>query len=656
MSESLQGCPGKTDEMDVKDAKLFDTLLEPVFILNGEKKVLYCNEPAALLCDISVRKIMRSQPVFDELFRFAVPVEHLGSLPQVTDPTPYQELAFETESQKSGKIQITIQPFSEIDGQASWIIFFRDVTLEETLQKKYRAELEQKEDVILDLQKAQAELEKYSKNLEKMVDERTAEIKKLNSLMTALLDSLQQGFFVFDSKGLCLEVFSKACEHTIQGRPAGQPIWQVLRLPEKQVPGFQKWMGTLFSEMLPFADLAPLGPQKFPHTEGAEIQLEYYPLRNVDGRVDGVVVVASDITNLVAAQKEAETERAHAKMILSLIQHRRQVLGFILESEAILNELKKELGKGPAAAADNLFRSLHTLKGGAASFSIKKMADQAHESETLLTHWKSEQKPEQWTALFESAMKIETHFSDFTKENEQILGSREKLTQRWIELPASKLAQFQSRLPLELHGEFVSEFLMEPIGAFFQQYNEVVHSVAEREMKSVLPLSFQNADIPVLPELYSQLFSTFIHAYRNAVDHGIESPARRQELGKASEGQIETLFSIENLGGTSWLQIQIRDDGGGIDPQKIRSKLQSQGQDLSTESDHEVIQHIFDSQFSTKEVVTETSGRGVGMDAILFAAKALGGKAWVDSKLGEGTTLKIQVPYHHTPKNQLKAA
>ena len=128
-SESLQRCPRKSDEMDVKDAKLFDTLLEPVFILNSEKKVLYCNEPAALLCDISVRKIMRSQPVFDELFRFATPVEHLGTLLQVTDPTPYQELAFETESQKTGKIQITIQPFSEVIGQASWIIFFRDVTL-----------------------------------------------------------------------------------------------------------------------------------------------------------------------------------------------------------------------------------------------------------------------------------------------------------------------------------------------------------------------------------------------------------------------------------------------------------------------------------------------------------------------------------------------
>jgi two-component system, chemotaxis family, sensor kinase CheA len=653
----LQASSQKSEERSVIEAKLFDTLLEPVFILNNEKKVLYCNEPASLLCDISVRKMMRSQPVFDEVFQFAAPVEHLNTLDLVTDPTPYQEISFTTTSDKSGKIQITLQPFTEMNGAKSWIVFFRDVTLEETLQGKYRAELEQKEDVILDLQKAQAELEQYSKNLEKMVDERTAEVRKLNSLMTALLDSLQQGFFVFNAAGLCLEVCSKACETTIQGRPTGKLIWDVLRLPEKQVPGFKKWMGTMFMEMLPFADLSPLGPQKFPHTEGQEIQLEYYPLRAADGKIDGVVVVASDITNLIAAQKEAETERAHAKMILSLIQHRRQVMSFLQESESILNELKREFKKGPAQAdPSNLFRCLHTLKGGAASFSIKQMADQAHEAESLLTTWKSEQKPEQWTALCDSSLKVETHFHHFTVENEQILGSKEKLQQRWLEIPAAKLAQFQTRLPIQLHDEFVAEFLMEPIGEFFKQYNEVTLNVAEREMKQVQPLAFHQSQIPVLPEIYSQLFSTFIHAYRNAVDHGIESPGTRQELGKPEAGKIETFFSVEDDQGQSWLQVEIRDDGGGVDPEKIRARMTKQGIDVSKETDQQVIQHIFDSQFSTKEVVTETSGRGVGMDAILFAAKALGGSSWVDSVKGQGTSLKVRVPYRIGSGKQTKAA
>ncbi|MEZ0392049.1 MAG: ATP-binding protein [Pseudobdellovibrionaceae bacterium] len=639
------------------DAKLFDTLLEPVFILNQEKKVLYCNEPASLIVDLSVRKLIRSQPVFDELFKFAQPIDHLNTLDQVADPTAYQEVAFETESGKTGKIQITMQPFSEIEGQKTWLVFFRDVTLEETLQKKYRKELEQKENVILDLQKAQAELEKYSKNLEKMVDERTTEIRKLNQMMTALLDSLHQGFFIFNQAGLCLEVSSKACETTIEGKPAGKNIWDVLKLPEKQIPGFKKWMTTLFAEMLPFEDLSPLGPQSLPHSQGLHIQIEYYPLRSSEGAMDGVVVVASDITKLVEAQREAETERAHAKMILTLIQHKRQVLSFLQESEVLLQELKSELTKGSAASPENLFRCLHTLKGGAATFSIKPMADQAHTAETLLTDWKTEKAPVLFEKLKESSFSIETHFKTFSVENEKILGSPEKMKERWVELPAKILHQFQSQLPATLQESFLETFLMEPISEFFHQYNDVALSVAEREMKQLHPLVFHNSSLPVLPEPYSQLFSTFIHAYRNAVDHGIESPDQREKAGKSWEGKIETFFSLKTETTGAWLEIEVKDDGGGVDPAKIRSRLQSKGMDVSNETDEQVIQHLFDSQFSTKEVVTETSGRGVGMDAILHAAKSIGGTAWVESKLGQGTSLKVRVPYIKSqPQNQKQAA
>lgn len=83
------------------------------------------------------------------------------------------------------------------------------MTLEERLQLKYRGELEQKEN--------------YARNLEKMVEERTAEIRKLNVLMTALLDSLGQGFFAFDKDGLCHDFSSKACETVLEAGRTSAP-------------------------------------------------------------------------------------------------------------------------------------------------------------------------------------------------------------------------------------------------------------------------------------------------------------------------------------------------------------------------------------------------------------------------------------------------
>ena len=181
--------------------KIFDTLLEPTFVINTDHKIVYCNEPAALIADSSVRKLCRNG-FFHQVFTFENSFEQIfGSLHLISEPTPYKELHFKNSSEKTGKVQITLQPYRENE----WIIFFRDVTLEETLQKKYRAELEQKEGVIVDLEKAKSELENYSKNLEKMVEERTREIQALNNQLSALLNSLGKGFFIFD-KNLVLKI------------------------------------------------------------------------------------------------------------------------------------------------------------------------------------------------------------------------------------------------------------------------------------------------------------------------------------------------------------------------------------------------------------------------------------------------------------------
>lgn len=88
---------------------LFDTLLEPVFVLNSEQKVIYCNETAAIVCGLSVRKISKGMRFLD-LFTFSEPIKGLDKLIHVSDPTPYKEVTFKTSQGGEGKIQITLQP------------------------------------------------------------------------------------------------------------------------------------------------------------------------------------------------------------------------------------------------------------------------------------------------------------------------------------------------------------------------------------------------------------------------------------------------------------------------------------------------------------------------------------------------------------------
>jgi two-component system chemotaxis sensor kinase CheA len=142
------------------------------------------------------------------------------------------------------------------------------------------------------------------------------------------------------------------------------------------------------------------------------------------------------------------------------------------------------------------------------------------------------------------------------------------------------------------------------------------------------------------------------------VDHGIELPHVREEQGKAAAGSITVSFDVQRKPDLDTLLIRIDDDGSGVNPEKIREKLAKKDIDTTHESDSEVIQHIFDSQFSTRDQVTETSGRGVGMDAIKHAAEELGGRVWVESVYGKGTSLFVEVPYIHDllPHKKLKAA
>ncbi|MFS4457533.1 ATP-binding protein [Bdellovibrio sp. HCB2-146] len=629
---------------------LFDTLLEPVFVLNADQKVIYCNETAAIICGLSIRKITRGMK-FPELFTFSEPLEALDTLISITDPTPYKEVNFTTSQGGEGKVQLTLQPVFDSMGDKNWIVFVRDVTLEERLQKKYRAELEQKEDVIKDLEDAKVQLEDYSKNLEKMVADRTAELSRMNQTMTALLDSLGQGFFIFNSDGRVLDVTSKACENTIECRPQGQDIWNVLKLADNKIEGFKKWMQTLFMEMLPFEDLAPLGPVVYPHSEGRNISLEYHPLRSPEGAIEGVVVVATDITSLVAAQRQAENEKEHAKLIINMIKSKREIYRFIQDSQGFLNEIHTELAKtkGPYDT-EALYRSLHTLKGGAAIYSVKELAESCHLAENLLTEYKETSSESVLKTFKEQCAKIETAYHAFLNETKEILGTSVLSAERQIEIAISKLNEIARRVRNLPGGgpvaqELLLELVMEPINRFFEPYQDVVAKIAEKEDKMLAPLRIQKNSIMVLPEAYSSFFGTLVHAFRNAVDHGIEKPDTRLAAGKPAEGQIEVLIEVAQKQDQPYLLIAIKDDGAGIDPQKIRARLQSKNIDASSETDEQVIQHIFDSQFSTRDQVTEISGRGVGMDAILNSAQALGGKVWVTSVVGQGSCLNIEIPY-----------
>jgi two-component system chemotaxis sensor kinase CheA len=187
----------------------------------------------------------------------------------------------------------------------------------------------------------------------------------------------------------------------------------------------------------------------------------------------------------------------------------------------------------------------------------------------------------------------------------------------------------------------VMEVRMVPVRQLFDKTARVVRKAAH-DMSKKIDLEIRGADTELDKLIIEDLSDPLVHIIRNSVDHGIETPEERVAAGKPETGTLR--LSAAQKG--NHVEIEIRDDGRGIDPEKIRRKALERGLiDERTElSREEVYDLLFMPGFSTADKVSEISGRGVGMDVVKSNISALSGMIDIDSRVGEGTTLSITLP------------
>jgi two-component system chemotaxis sensor kinase CheA len=188
--------------------------------------------------------------------------------------------------------------------------------------------------------------------------------------------------------------------------------------------------------------------------------------------------------------------------------------------------------------------------------------------------------------------------------------------------------------------EAVMSIRMMPIGFVFSRFPRVVRDLAGKLNKEV-ELKTVGEGTELDRGLIEKISDPLTHLVRNSLDHGIELPEKRVAAGKPPRGTI-TLRAFHQGGN---IVIEVGDDGAGLSREKILSKARSRGMPVSDAmSDQEVWQLIFEAGFSTAEVVTDVSGRGVGMDVVKRNIQALGGSVDIDSALGVGTRMSIRLP------------
>lgn len=202
--------------------------------------------------------------------------------------------------------------------------------------------------------------------------------------------------------------------------------------------------------------------------------------------------------------------------------------------------------------------------------------------------------------------------------------------------------EYLERVTTNLH-ESVMKVRMMPIESVFSRFPRMIRDL-NKKLGKKMELYMSGEDTELDRTVIDEIGDPIMHLLRNSADHGLESAEIRKERGKSEVGSI----FLDAFQEGNNVVIEVRDDGNGIDTEKVKAKAVEKGtitqEQADAMTDKEAIDLLFRPSFSTAEKVTDVSGRGVGLDVVKSKIEALGGDVEVKTKYGEGSTFSIRLP------------
>lgn len=473
-------------------------------------------------------------------------------------------------------------------------------------------------------------------------------------LTEVLVNSLGQGFLFFDREGYCGSVYSQACLDLLEIVPRDKKIVEVLGIPDGEQEDFMDWVDVLYQpdHALSFEDVVRFLPSLFAHQGQRRVALVYRPILDDNGKLLRVVMIATDQTEEHSAKQMAQRQQNFAEMICRIYKDRNQFQSTL----AHVREFVDATGRSENTLEDasDILREAHTLKAAVRHFNLVEFGDLLHESETVLRDPTIDTDDEFRIRLLDVHQKVKDALHGVTEEVSTLIGTEYEWRGNVREIGEDDIYDFahvmqNKNVDPAVVEAFLSSIAAVPVRECFYSFERELRELADMMDKQVKPVLFKGGNPRVLTRPIQDFLFSLTHICRNVVDHGIEPPVTRMARGKDAAGLITITSDIVDGkdDGKKWLQISISDDGNGIDPSRVRAKLYSMDPegDWRFEDDRTVIQRVFSWDFTTRDEVTDLSGRGVGMEAVDLCVKKLGGIIHVESQLYKGTTFELRVPY-----------
>jgi HPt (histidine-containing phosphotransfer) domain-containing protein len=500
------------------------------------------------------------------------------------------------------------------------------------------------------------ELTGMNENLEHIVAERTLALRQKTADIQSMLQNMPQGVLTIVAGNKVHPEFSAYLE----------TIFETTRIAERDVMDLVFGDCSLGADALSSIEVtiaACIGEDSMNYEFNSHLLPTEFEVKMADGRrkaleltwspiaddadcVEKLMVCVRDVTELKRLENEASSQKRELEMIgeiLAVSQEKFQ--DFMISSLAFVDENRAltQAAAGPSTElVTQLFRNMHTVKGNARTYGLGNLTNTVHEAEQAYDDLRKGQVTE-WhpEALLGQLDQVRALLDEYAKINDHKLGrkgpGRRGNVEKFLMVDKTQVAQTLRRMQdVDMNDVAAmrsalleTQKLLRRIGT--ERLPDILAGVVDslpslaRELGKEAPaVEIRDNGIAVRSQVSGLLKNLYTHLMRNAVDHGIEAPAVRIAAGKPAQGRIELEAGLS----ASELTMVLRDDGQGMPLGRIRQLAGERGLvEMSTSlSDEETAQLVFLPGFSTAEVVTEVSGRGVGMDAVKGFLEREGGR------------------------------
>ena len=536
----------------------------------------------------------------------------------------------------------------------SLFIFFKSYILSIKFSNSFQMEKELTKELgnaVKDLNQAYGVIEKHNLELEEIVTERTqqavdAKDKAENSEkeISNLLNNMIQSVFTIESSGIIIPPVSQYSQKIFGTSIEGKSVFEIIykeigKGTESYEQAFFAINVIIGADILQYEMIHHLLPHsvsiKKEDGEIRSLKISYSPIFDKE-EISKIMFVIEDVTEFEKLEKEAkenqEVSEIKVKRLQEIISNDKdRLVMFFRDVDKNLELADEAIGNENWEA---IFRAAHTLKGVSREFNLNGLSSELHLIENEI------EKKEDIKANYNQIKLKVSNYLDLIKEiygddiNNEIMKSQSDV----IEIEREKFIEGIDKIKeMALSSgkkeilSIIETFELEKFNDSLVGLQNIVKKISNSLDKKI-SLNIEGNDIYLDVRKSSMLKESIMHIVQNSCDHGIER---------------EGIIKIDLIDGENDVEIKISDNGSGIDHVKIKEKALEKGLVTLKESEEidekEILDLILKPGFSTKDIATDFSGRGVGLDVVSTNIKKLGGHLTLSSTMGKGTIFQLKI-------------